>query len=105
MITITDIIGESVNLRTGEETPRGLLISNGLSTGLIHVSDDDMQKIVEMWAETRAHQGEPIVKHFDAPPPVPVSAEGSAPLMFEPERDVSDEDDYDPGEGYEVKSI
>jgi len=112
MITITDIVGESINLRNGQETPRGLLVSNGISQALIRVSDDDMETIVAMWAESRSHEDEAhTTQHVELNlPATPVSSATpapTAPSIFNPERDVEDEDDYDQGETYDsgVQSI
>ena len=112
MITITDIVGESINLRNGQETPRGLMISNGLSTALLYISDDDLEKVVAMWAESKAHEDAAhTTQHVElnlpvAPTPNTAPAP-TAPSIFNPERDVEDEDDYDRGETYdsEVQSI
>ena len=106
MITITDIVGESINLRNGQETPRGLLISNGISSALIHVSDDDLNKVIEMWGETRSHQAQVLMGPEDPTtvpqePPPSAQRESAAPSMFNPERDIEDDEDYDPGETYD----
>jgi hypothetical protein len=103
MITITDIVGESINLRNGRETPRGLLITNGISTALIHVSDDDLEKVIQMWGESRSYQAEvQIQNEVEDPSTVPTAPppSASAPPMFNPDRDVEDEDDFDAGESY-----
>lgn len=109
MITITDIVGESINLRNGQETPRGLLVSNGISQALIHVSDDDMETIIAMWAESQAHEVEAHATQHAEPSSLvaPVAPAPTAPSIFNPERDVEDEDDYDQGETYDsgVQSI
>ena len=101
MITITDIVGESINLRNGQETPRGLMISNGLSSALIHVSDDDLEKVVQMWAETQQAVGEVQPQPIQRAPLAPEEPRSAdAPSLFSPERDVEDEDDFDQGETY-----
>lgn len=114
MITITDIVGETINLRNGKETPRGLLVTNGISTALLHVSDDDLQKIIEMWAEMRSYSAgqhlPPEEEEVRDPTTIPTAparpSRVAAPSMFNPDQDVDEEDDYDAGETYDgVKSI
>lgn len=77
MITVAKIVGESIDLRTGEEVPKSLVLTNGKQEISFPISDEVVMAIVRLMVEgSVVEQEEPNVQ----PEPVEVST-GLAPVV------------------------
>jgi hypothetical protein len=53
MIRITKILGESYDLETGQETRKGLLLTNGISEVPVEASPELIDTVINLMAEER----------------------------------------------------
>ena len=59
MISVIAISGETYDLQTGHETPKSLILSNGLRTITIEVNDEVIREVILMNAEIAGAQPAP----------------------------------------------
>jgi len=53
MISVVAITGETYDLNTGRETPKGVILSNGVRNITIEVSDEVIKEVILLDAEVR----------------------------------------------------
>lgn len=108
MLRVTAILEGGLNLETGEEITRSIVVSNGASSVTVPVPESKIRELVELFAKEL--QGRVPVR--EEAPPSPPRAEpkfkGPRPMkpLFEPEPELEapslvDEQDFQPGEEYE----
>lgn len=102
MILIKRIVGESLDLETGEEISRGLLLTNGISEVVVPVDDEFLKTVILLMHEMRGGPPMPeaqpvqetpapsaVVKNnVPTPQKVPATV---APFVMEPRPDVMEE--------------
>jgi len=62
MIRVVRISGESIDLETGKELPKSLVLSNGLREISITVSDEIVQEVIRLQVEQAQFRSEQEVK-------------------------------------------
>jgi len=77
VITVTRIIGESYDFGTGKETPKAIVLSNGLSEVAVAVDEETLAQVIALYVEAEQqdhiHTSEdgrvPEVDPYHEPPP------------------------------------
>jgi hypothetical protein len=83
MIRITRVVGESFDLETKTETPKALVLSNGIREFHLYVDDDTALSIIAMIQETGEASSKPaLVTAFSFTPDKPgYYVAGRSPLL------------------------
>lgn len=81
MIRVTKVLGESFDLETKEETPKALILSNGIREFQLYIDDATAMAIIAMIQEEKERLSAPLEEE-----PVPVKkAKRKLPPEFPPE--------------------
>ena len=104
-LEIVRVVGESFDLRTGQESPKGVVLTNGHHEITLPVSDEQLQTVLRFWGEG-ADAGPPggdngHVPEVSAPwtDRAPVPDDISHPATFDAPEGAAD--DMEPGEMYQ----
>jgi hypothetical protein len=81
MILIKQIVGESLNLDTGEEISKGLLLSNGISEIVVPANDELLRAVILLVHEAR---GGPSVENSRPVREAPAPTAARAPTPRKP---------------------
>jgi len=101
MLEVTKIVGESMDLRTGEAVSKSLVVSNGSDEVMVPVSEVTMARVVRLWAGPDNLSGDP-----GKPRPEPPASPRSDPVRpvstFQDELDAEEfgEESEGPGDEY-----
>jgi hypothetical protein len=90
VITILAIVGETLDLQTGEESSKGLLLSNGTSTRVAPAGDEIIKVVVELFAQAMATPEDSTTAKETSPSPRKAKKDTrpAAPGPVEPETGV-----------------
>jgi hypothetical protein len=82
VITIQAIVGETLDLQTGEESGKALLLSNGTTTRVVTVDDGVIKAVVELFAQAMA-----------TPEELPKPTKEGGPSLRKPKKESRPKDD------------
>jgi hypothetical protein len=108
MIAVIRIAGESLDLQTGAEMPKALVLSNGISEYTLFVDDDTaravigMQRELEEGSEDKASVGpEPTAVEKVKPLSKAPAQVATMAVVDDEEERPQEEDELEPGEEYQ----
>lgn len=95
MIHVQRVVGESIDLQTGQQTTKSLVLSNGISEVTIPVDDDSVALVLHLIHQKLSSEGHETL--LDDPKPAPPAA---PPSFEEVDQDKVPDDDFEIGEHY-----
>ena len=94
MIVVARIVGEGIDLASGSETPKSLVLSNGQREITLQVDDETIQEVIRMASESGAiaMSAPPYPEPTVVPPHVEVP-HIEEPALAPPAMSLDDEED------------